>query len=168
MNPILKAALASLRDDYTVVLGNRNAVVPESVLAPWLLARTSECAQPDGHEKEGASFLTGVFASFECAVKNDVDVADDADADALRGALDDFDWHEYADGAVPTYTHAKWQTFVHLAAYEEDVTELVDSRKVDGESVANAALYVIADRLFRALSDELADKCDETETETAE
>ena len=162
-NPILKAALAALRADYTVTLGNVGAVLPEAVIAPWLLARTADCAQPDGHEKEGASFLTGAFTAFECAAENDVDVAADADADDIRSALEDFDWHEYADEAVPVYTHRKWLTFVHLAAYQEDVTELVDSRNIDGESVANAALYQIADRLFRALATELADLCEDSE-----
>ena len=161
-NPILKSALAALRADYTVTLGNVGAVVPEAVLAPWLLARTVDCAQPDGHEKEGASFLTCAFTAFECAAENDLDVADD-DADDIRSALEDFDWHERADAAVPVYTHSKWLTFVQLEAYHEDVTEIVDSRNIDGESVANAALYIIADRLFRALAVELADKIEDSE-----
>jgi len=162
-NPILNAALAALHADYTVTLGNIGAVVPERVVAPWLLARTADCAQPDGHEKEGQKFLTLAFSHFTFAVENDMNVSDSDDAADLRRTLEDFDWHEYADDAVPVYTHEKWLTFVHLAAYQEDVSDLVDSRKVDGDSVANAALYQIADRLFRALATELADKIEDSE-----
>ena len=73
--------------------------------------------------------------------------------------------HEIADNAVPVYTHRKWQTFTQLGAYDEDVSELVHGREITGDDVCNAALYIIADRLLRALSEELADNCDEAEAD---
>lgn len=163
-NPILKAALAALRADYTVTVGGVGEST-ETIIAPWLLANTADCASPDGHEKEGQKFLTLAFSHFTFAVENDMNVSDSDDAADLRRTLEDFDWHEYADNAVPIYTHEKWLTFVHLAAYQEDVSDLVDYQKDVTDQVPNAALYQIADRLFRALATELADKCDEVESE---
>ena len=162
-NPILKSALAALRADYTVTVGNVGAVVPETVLAPWLLARTADCSSPESNEEEGRAFLTNVFMSFECAMRNDLDVADDADASDIAKAIEHFSddgyVHEHSDSAVPVYTHRKWLTFVQLAAYEEDVSDYVaEIRRLTGEEVANAALYIIADRLFRSLATELEKK----------
>jgi len=100
-----------------------------------------------------------------CTAQNDLNVSGGDDAYDIRRSLERFDWHEAADSAVPIWTHQKWLTFVEIGAYDEDVSDLVDSRKVTGDDCANAALYIIADRLLRALSEELADKCDEVEAE---
>ena len=164
LNPILTAALSSLRAEYTVrVMDGEDS--SREILAPWLIARPAECSRPDGNEKLGADFLTSLFTDFLYIAQNDVAVSGGDDAYDIRRSLERFEWHETADGAIPIFTHQKWQTFVELGAYDEDVSELVTFRKVTGEDVANAALYIIADRLLRALSEELADKCDEAEAD---
>jgi hypothetical protein len=165
LNPILTAALNALRAEYTVTVGNDDGVTTETVIAPWLLARPAQCSKPDNNEKTGADFLTSLFTDFLYIAQNDVAVSGGDDAYDIRRSLERFEWHETADGAIPVYTHQKWQTFVELGAYDEDVSDLVDHRKVNGEDVANAALYIVADRLLRALSEDLADKCDEAEAE---
>jgi len=62
--------------------------------------------------------------------------------------------HEVADSCVPIYTHELWQTFVDLAAYNEDVgTEYGDLT-----SLASLALYGVACRLVEALVAEWIDE----------
>ena len=165
-NTILKAALAALRAEYTAPLyGEDGHEQGQSIVAPWMLASSADCAAPERNEKMGADFLISIFTDFLYIAQNDLDVSGGDGAYDIRRALERFEWHETAYNAIPVYTHAKWQTFVELGAYDEDVLDLVDSRKVTGGNVANAALYIIADRLLRALLEELADKCDEVETE---
>jgi len=171
-NPILKAALASLRAEYTAPLyGDDGHEQGQSVFAPWMLARSADCAAPERNEIEGGAFLCDLFDSFINALEFTAIDEIDAQADAsdirreIERLADNGHLHEIADSAVPVYTHRKWQTFVQLAAYEEDVSGLIDTRQeVTGDVVANAALYIVADRLLRALCEELADKCDEWET----
>ena len=164
-NPILTAALAALRAEYTCNPYTAEGTPGPDTVATHRLARTADCSCPEGAERAGAAFLDSVFSDFLCTAQNDLDVSGGDDATDIRRTLERFEWHEAADGAVPIYTHRKWQTFVELGAYDEDVSDLIDSRKVTGEDVANAALYIIADRLLRSLSEELADKCDEVEAE---
>lgn len=59
---------------------------------------------------------------------------------------------EIADGCVPIYTHNRWQVYVDLGAYTEDVTEFGPIE--DMEQAAGIALYLIAERLLTALIDE--------------
>jgi hypothetical protein len=70
-----------------------------------------------------------------------------------EGSLDEDSIHELADSAVPIYTHERWQVFVDLGAYQEDVSEIGASSE-DLTQCAAVALYLIADRLARALMDE--------------
>jgi hypothetical protein len=164
-NPILTAALAALRAEYTHNPYTADGTPGPDTVASWRLARTADCSCPEGAEREGAAFLDSVFSDFLYTAQNDLDVSGGDDANDVRRALEAFEWHETADGAVPIWTHQKWVTFVQIGAYDEDVSDLVDSRKVTGDDCANAALYIIADRLLRALSEELADKCDEVEAD---
>jgi hypothetical protein len=163
LNPILTAALTALRAEYTFNPLKDDGTPGPDTVASWRLARTADCSCPEGQERAGAAFLDSLFSDFVCAAQNDLDVSGGDDARDIRKALQDFEWHETADGAIPIYTHRKWQAFVEIGAYDEDVSDLVDSRKVTGDDCANAALYIVADRLLRALSEELADKCDEVE-----
>jgi len=164
-NPILTAALTALRAEYTVNPLKDDGTPGPDTVASWRLARTADCSCPEGAERAGAAFLDSVFSDFVCTAQNDLNVSGGDDAYDIRRSLERFDWHEAADSAVPIWTHQKWLTFVEIGAYDEDVSDLVDSRKVTGDDCANAALYIIADRLLRALSEELADKCDEVEAE---
>lgn len=105
----------------------------------WSLAVAAECASPDTLESPGAAFLLSV----QDAV-NDYDECPDDDA-----------IHEIADGAPDVYTHKRWQEFVDLAAYSEDLSEWGPIDPDDLErAVAGVALYQIAERLARALIEE--------------
>jgi hypothetical protein len=59
---------------------------------------------------------------------------------------------------VPIYTHERWQVFVDLQAYQEDVSEYGDAD--DLTNAAGVALYMIAERLVHALATELSDALD--------
>lgn len=165
-NAILVRAIATLRGSYTARV--YEGETHRDIIAPWLLARTAEISAPGPDEKEGADFLTSLFTDFTYHIENDLDVSENEDAADLRKDIERIEWHETADAAVPVYTHGKWTTFVQLAAYDEDVSDYVDSRRVTPEDCANAALYVVANRLLHALSEELADECDAAETAISE
>lgn len=90
----------------------------------------------------GASFLKSVRDSFVEYASYDEDGTTDWD-DAT---------HEIADGAVPVYTSDLWKTFEAMGAWTEDVTELGEiASMVKG---AQIALFLIAERLVRALAEE--------------
>lgn len=102
----------------------------------YTLAILARCADPNSADSPGGRFLRRV----ETATLETVE--DDQDVDDAR--------HEIADGAVPVHTHDRWQTFVDLAAYNEDLEELAGT---SGDMTANAgfALYLIAERLAGTL-----------------
>ena len=106
---------------------------------PYQLARLADCLEPDSPESPGAKFLERVADDYREAVEYGYD-ADESP-------------HEIADNAVPVYTHARWETFTDLGAYQEDVTEL-GATGDDLTQCAAVALYMIAERLVRALADE--------------
>ena len=104
------------------------------------MAGMAGCASPDGLDSAGADWLRQV-ASSAAEVVAEVDDIDDARYDDRL--------HEMADGLVPIYTHNRWQVFVDLAAYQEDVTEFGPIE--DMERAAGVALYIIAERLVAAI-----------------
>ncbi len=101
----------------------------------WQLARLADCADPDTLTSAGAQFLQSVEGAYEDMRENEA-TADDV--------------HEYADGAVPIYTHEVWATFADLAAWNEDPSELIGDQG-DMTKGATVALYMIAERLLSAL-----------------
>lgn len=114
-------------------------------LNAYHLARLAETYSPDSLESPGAHFLASVADAFE-------EYERDADGDWL---------HEAADGAVPIYTHERWQVFVDLGAYNEDISDL--GATGDATQDAAIALYMIAERLLSALA-AAADEDDEEES----
>lgn len=112
----------------------------------WQLARLAGCADPDTHESAGADFLR--------RVERDTLEALDDRGDDDRGDLA----HEVADSAVPIYTHERWQVFVDLAAYQQDVSDLAGGSE-DLTTLAGYALYEIARNLFYALANERDHGC---------
>ena len=78
--------------------------------------------------------------------------------------------HGVADDAPSIYTHQRWQEFVDLAAYLEDPSEYgIDL--TDSERYAGVCLYMIAERLVRALVDEAEERqgeYDDTEDDDTE
>lgn len=106
----------------------------------YQLARLADCLDPDSADSPGGKFLADVADAYR-------DAADEGWYDADDGP------HEIADSAVPVYTHNRWLTFADLGAYQEDTTEL-GADASDLTQCAAVALYMIADRLVRALHDE--------------
>ena len=102
----------------------------------WTLAGMAEVSSPDSLTSPGAEWLQRVALTVD-----DVRDYDDID-DGI---------HEQADGLVPVYTHHRWQVFVDLAAYTEDVDELAGAFDHSMEGRAGIALYLIAERLLTAL-----------------
>ena len=99
------------------------------------LANLADVSSPDSLESPGALFLLSLGVS----------VSEYADED---GDLDDIAG-DIADQCVPIYTHERWQTFVDLAAYQEDVTDFGPLE--DMTTAAGVALYMIGVRLVGAL-----------------
>jgi hypothetical protein len=122
------------------------------------LANLAECGEPS-HDTPGHAFLNevrdGVCELFE-EIADELDDVDDFDRIDDNGAL-----HEIADGAPSVYTARKWSQFVDLSAFWEDPSEFGDFENMD--KAGGVALYMIADRLARALVDEVREAVDEAE-----
>jgi hypothetical protein len=103
----------------------------------------SEIASPDALDSPGALFLLGI----QSAVDDYRRYADDPGQQ-----IDDIGdmAHEIADGAVPIYTHERWQVFVELAAYQVDVAE-ISADSDDLTALAGNALYLVARDIAAAL-----------------
>lgn len=106
----------------------------------WELARLAGCMDPDNAESPGARFLSRVADDYREAIADEW--------------YDDDSPHEIADSAVPVYTHERWQVFVDLGAYQEDISEYGDDYGADLTGAAAVALYMIAERLVYALAQE--------------
>ena len=111
----------------------------------WQLARLAGCSDPDTNESPGGQFLRLVEST----------TAEYADG---SGGIDWEDVaNEIADGCVPVYTYRAWQTFVDLAAWEQDIGELISPETITAnagdltQTVAMTALYVIGQTLATAL-----------------
>lgn len=100
---------------------------------PYDLARMGGCASPDSDSSPGAQFLTLVAESLAEAI----DYADGTTIDPSDVA------HETADGCIPVYTNELWATFVDLAAWTVDTSDL--GTPPDMETGARWALYTIAE-----------------------
>ena len=132
----------------------------------WNLARLAECSDPDAHDGRGFDHYDGPpvegspGAQWLRHVENAAgDILGDAESladnpgDTLAERADyNGRLHETADGAVPDYTHERWQVFVDLCAYQEDTDELAGP-DTDMNDRAGIALYMIAERLLRAILD---------------
>ncbi len=101
------------------------------------LAHMAGCAHPDRLTSPGAKWLLLIAADYACRPD------EFADGDVQDNIT------EAADSIVPISTYDKWQVFVDLAAYQEDVEELGPIEDMD--KGASVALYMIAERLYTAL-----------------
>ena len=139
-------------------------------LTTWHLANLAECGSPDRPDGIGCAPPADLST-----------VRPSPGAKFLRSVADDMDWRikyyfdddprehdprehepwelvdlladeiaEVADGAVPIYTGERWAVFADLAAWQEDTTEY-GATGDDLTAAAGIALYVIAERLARAL-----------------
>lgn len=149
--------LAELSDPSAESDGIRHA---HNVFA---LATLADCYSPDGPDSPGAQFLARVAEAVAEHCNQYAGTPEDGDDwPLIVGELTDGDAaHEIANSAVPICTHDQWATFVDLGAYNEDLTgwgEINGDNLTD--SVAGVALYMIADRLVRALAEELTEALD--------
>ena len=126
-------------------------------LTPYALANRADCLCPDGEDTPGARFLT--------AVRDDlIERLGYETPDEIR---DGDTLHEIADGAPDCYTQVRWNEFVDLGAWEEDLSEL-GGPGPDMTVAAGMALYIIAERLVVTLLDELGDDDDDDTDEDTE
>lgn len=107
---------------------------------PNQLARMADCDAPDSQLSPGAIFLSNVRDAF-------LERYDD-------GSYDDDTACEIADDAPSIYTYTLWKQFTDLAAWQEDISDLSDPSG-DMNRNASIALYMIAERLVRALHAEM-------------
>jgi hypothetical protein len=102
----------------------------------FALSNMAGCGCPDAIDSPGAQFLLGV--------QEMVNDRDERDEDAI---------HEIADSAPDVYTYTRWQEFVDVAAWNEDLDDLGGSTG-DMTQDAGVALYLIASRLAARLFEE--------------
>jgi hypothetical protein len=161
--------LAELSDPTSSTVTESDGVATYNEHNVFQLASFADCGSPDSVDSPGAAFLARVARD----VADRVDVGDieqgdpegawnEAVAAQLRDLTED-GAHEVSDAAVPIYTHERWQVFVDLQAYQEDVSEYGDAD--DLTNAAGVALYSIAQRLVIALAEELTEALDEDDTE---
>jgi hypothetical protein len=106
------------------------------------LAHMAGVTSPDSLESPGAQWLVQVASYAD-------ELGDELAADNEH--LSD-DITEAADSVVPVYTHNRWQVFVDLCAYTEDIEEYsAQDSDMTMTTQAGIALYLIAERLLTAL-----------------
>lgn len=130
--------------------------------AYWLsCSDQADCGSPDSKESPGAELLIEV-RDVTCdlieEVADDFDDVDEFDNIDDNGAL-----HEIADGAPSVYTGRMWDQFADLNANQEDPSELCDPDGMDMDKLAGICLYMIADRLARAIVQEVRDAIENAE-----
>lgn len=123
-----------------------------STYTAFRLANMAGCACPDSDTSAGASFLLGIELDYR-ERKEYGPVTDDVVS-------------EIADGAPNVYNYQRWQQFVDLAAWQEDVEDLAGGSE-DMTTLAGLALYMIAERLVQVLveADSMIEDEDEDEDE---
>jgi hypothetical protein len=122
-------------------------------LTVWQLSRMADVADPDALDSAGAKFLVHVRDAYVEHVEyqgEDFDPSEDINDTA----------HEITDSAPNVYTSTRWAEFVDLAAWDEDISELMPEAGNDLTGAAGVALYIIAERLVYALHAELTGEDD--------
>ena len=138
----------------------------KGLTAYWLSSEVESISGPDSPESPGAKFLDAVRDSVVETLEYKIE--NDTDGDLLHAArvLRD-DAHELADGAVPIYTHERWQVFVDLCAYNVDIDDYA-SGTTDMTELAGVALYEVARRLTDALCAKVEEEYDPFEQDDNE
>lgn len=141
-------------------------------LTTWHLANLADCGSPDRPDgigcappadpstvqpSPGAKFLRSVADDLAGRIAYIFEGGDlDPRAADLERELEG-EVHEVADGAVPIYTGERWAVFADLAAYNEDPDDIW-GWPANLTDAAGAALYMIAERLARALVEAWAEE----------
>ncbi len=129
-------------------------------MAPYDLAVLADCGVPDHSTSPGAAFLLVVARDTLDMIDQNILEDDDNHltvAEAVRNLAYGDDVHGIADMAPSVYTHRRWQEFVDLQAYDEDAGDYCPGTD-DLTATAGVCLYVIADRLVRAIIERVADE----------
>lgn len=113
-------------------------------MTAYELSRLADCGTPDHSESSGALFLKSIRD----------EVLEAFGETELDESIDEDRVHQIADNAPDVYTHKRWQEFVDLQAYDEDVNDYLTGTE-NLTTIAGLALYVIAERLVTALVQEL-------------
>lgn len=121
------------------------------------LARMAEVSGPDSTESPGAEWLESVALDARSLIE-------DNEGASLDHLLDQTG--EYADQAVPIYTHNRFQVLVDLAAYDEELGDF--GTPGDMVEAAGWSLYMVAERLIRAIVEAEVESSDEDEDEESE
>ena len=137
--------------------------IPEvAALNPFQLGALIEVCPEN---EEGKSFLAGIRdAVLELTAEIDAD-------DWNRDVIEDYAGaaSSVADGAPSVYTWRKWQQFIGVAGWQEDITDygMPDDYGYHGvmDAGASLALFAMARRLVSALAEEIAPNDDDTEPE---
>ena len=139
-------------------------------LTTWHLANLAGCGSPDRPDgigvsppadlstvapSPGALFLRSVADDLAERIAYVFADLDPAGCDLTRELEEEL--HEVADAAPSVYTGARWAEFADLAAWNEDAAELGASAD-DLTGAAGVALYMIAERLARALVEAWAEE----------
>lgn len=124
-------------------------------LTTWHLANLAGCASPDRGDGIGVTPALDPMPTPSPGAEM-LRRVEDAYREAVEYAGDVCEWdaddgpHEIADGAPSLYTAEMWRQFADLGAWTEDPTELgFEGSEMD--KGADICLYLIADRLVRAL-----------------
>ena len=139
-------------------------------LTTWHLANLAGCGSPDRPDgigvsppadlstvvpSPGALFLRSVADDLAERIAYVFADLDPAGCDLARELEEEL--YEVADAAPSVYTGARWAEFADLAAWDEDAAELGASAD-DLTGAAGVALYMIAERLARALVEAWAEE----------
>jgi hypothetical protein len=122
----------------------------------YALASDADVAGPDTLDSAGAEFLRQV--AHEVCEAVDYWVADGVRPADVRDASDK--WAEIADVMPDVCTAQRWQEFVDLAAWSEDLENYTTDGK-DMTELAGLALYAIAERLCGVLWQEILEADEE-------
>lgn len=124
------------------------AMLPEpeerEPLNVYQLALLAEVASPDAIDSPASQWLEHVQVVARGLLSENAGLDADEFSDLIT---------EAADESVPVYTHERWEVFVDLAAYQEDVSDFGPIQ--DMEQGAGVALYLVAERLIRAIVEDV-------------
>ena len=122
-------------------------------LSPYWLSdeRYGDCGEPNRSDTHGADYLTAIRDAFVEAVEEGLT------GDKLTDRAS-----EAADAAVPIYTYRIWATFTDLCAYQEDPSDMGFEFDANHgmEDAARVCLFMIGERLFNALAEDLTGEDD--------
>ena len=132
-------------------MGIQEAIAEVQSWTTYRLASEAECGNPDNLDSPGAQMLDSVRRD----TLERIGYATDSDGVIDFELLRDEAVFEIGDSAPSVYNYPRWQEFVDLAAWQEDIDESGkrDDGTIDMTEQAGIALSQIAERLVNAILD---------------